>query len=1028
MKRQQVVTLAIALLCGLASPVRSVSSADPTEVAFGRDVRPILADKCYPCHGPDEAAREADLRLDDLAEARYVLEPDGELPSQLGQRISASDERQMPPASANLPLTDEERTILQQWLAAGAEYQSHWSFVSPVRGTLPPVADVSWIRNPIDRYILARLEAEELAPAPLASKERIIRRVTFDLTGLPPTLEEIDNFLSDNSDDAYRQLVDRLLASEAFGERMASDWLDVARYSDTYGYQVDRDRRVWPWRDWVIQAFNSNMPYDQFVTWQLAGDLLPDATDEQILATTFNRLHPQKVEGGSVPEEFRVEYVADRNHTFGTALLGLTLECARCHDHKFDPISQKEYYQLFAFFNNIDEAGLYSYFTPSVPTPTLDLANRQQKSQLQKLTQSVELAESHLVKTKRRETAAFDEWLLTSHGSPVSPKPIEYLDFEESAEYASGGNRIVSGPKGNALRLSGDDGVVLKTGNFRRTEPFTVSLLMKTPDFKSRAVVFHRSRAWTDAGSRGYQLLIEEGKLSASLIHFWPGNAIRIRTEDDFPIGSWHQVTVTYDGSGRAGGLRIYVDGLQAKSLPVRDNLTRQIVGGGGDQITIGERSRDRGFRGGEVDDFRVFDRVLSRIEVAQLQDATRFEAARQPTADLPPQAREALREYYFTTINDETQTARAKLTATREALAEFVDGLEEIMVMRELAIPRTSHVLLRGAYDAPGEVVQPATPEVFMSHSDHLPKNRLGLSQWLTDPRHPLTARVAVNRLWQICFGSGLVRTTEDFGSQGDVPSHPQLLDWLALELVDTGWDLKQVLRTIVTSATYRQDSNAPAAGFQVDPENRLLGRAPRYRMRAESIRDNLLAVSGLLVRRVGGPSVKPYEVAVSFKPVDADEGDGLYRRSLYTYWKRTAPAPVMMALDAAKRDVCATRRERTKSPLQALVLLNDPQSAEAARTIGRELSAKHGSNQDLMLEELFRRLTSRRPDPAESSIVRQMYREQLVHFQSHLEDAYAFLDLEFPAAADPTVARIAAAGTTASALMNHEDCVTRR
>ena len=314
------------------------------------------------------------------------------------------------------------------------------------------------------------------------------------------------------------------------------------------------------------------------------------------------------------------------------------------------------------------------------------------------------------------------------------------------------------------------------------------------------------------------------------------------------------------------------------------------------------------------------------------------------------------------------------------------------------------------------------------MSHSDHLPKNRLGLSQWLTDPRHPLTARVAVNRLWQICFGSGLVRTTEDFGSQGDVPSHPQLLDWLALELVDTGWDLKQVLRTIVTSATYRQDSNAPAAGFQVDPENRLLGRAPRYRMRAESIRDNLLAVSGLLVRRVGGPSVKPYEVAVSFKPVDADEGDGLYRRSLYTYWKRTAPAPVMMALDAAKRDVCATRRERTKSPLQALVLLNDPQSAEAARTIGRELSAKHGSNQDLMLEELFRRLTSRRPDPAESSIVRQMYREQLVHFQSHLEDAYAFLDLEFPAAADPTVARIAAAGTTASALMNHEDCVTRR
>ncbi len=1020
-----------------ASPARAIAAvlamvvggggvlAGPVE--FSRDVRPILSDRCFKCHGPDERARKSDLRLDRRDGALRVLAPGQLERSELARRIRSDDpDERMPPPSSKLSLSPGEIDTLLRWIEAGAPYELHWSFAPIRRVPVPAVERADWPRNEIDHFILARLEKAGIEPSPEASRERLIRRVTFDLIGLPPTLEEIDAFLADREPDAYERLVARLLERTEYGERMAADWLDVARYSDTYGYQVDRDRFVWPWRDWVIRAFNENLPWDQFVTRQLAGDLLPDAGDDAVLATTFNRLHPQKVEGGSVPEEFRVEYVADRLHTFATAFLGLTLECARCHDHKYDPISQREYYELFAFFNNIDEAGLYSYFTSSVPTPTLVLADPAARERIAEVERRIAEAERNVLTTADARVAAFEAWLDERPSEATVPGRIAHLDFESIGD---GPNRGVPGRVGQAVELSGDDGIGLEVGNFRRFEPFSVALWMKTPDFKERAVVFHRSRAWTDAGSRGYQLLIEDGRLSASLIHFWPGNAIRVRTREPVPVGEWLHVAVTWDGSSRADGLRIFVNGSQAACDVVRDHLTKNITGGGGDTIRIGERFRDRGFTRGLVDEFQVFDRELTALEVAHLHDGESLTTAlRSPAAALGGARREALLAYYLSTVDAEYARALAGLRAAREERSKAVDGLREIMVMRELPERRPTFRLHRGAYDAPREPVESATPDVLSAFGDR-PRNRLGLAQWLTDPEHPLTARVAVNRLWQLCFGRGLVDTPEDFGSQGRPPTHPELLDWLARDFVDSGWDIKRMLARIVGSATYRQVSTASPELRARDPENRLLARAPSYRLAAEMIRDGALAASGLLVRRIGGPSVRPYELAVSFKPIKPESGEGLYRRSVYTFWKRTAPAPAMMTLDASKRDVCVVRRERTSSPLQAFVLLNGTQYVEAARVLGERLLRKHGEDVDALVVELFRVLVSRRPDAREMGVLRALFEEQLEYFSRHTDRALEYLKTG-QAPFDPSIPpqRLAAAGVLAGAVMGYDESLVKR
>ncbi|MFT7643467.1 MAG: hypothetical protein ACI9G1_005232, partial [Pirellulaceae bacterium] len=853
----------------------TVAIAD-SPVEFSR-VRSILSNKCFKCHGFDEEARKGDLRLDNSDAAAEVLNRQDPAKSEFLKRIVSTDpDERMPPAESKLSLTKSEIDVLSRWVKSGAKYEGHWAFIAPTTVAVP-ATNGEWAKNEIDQFVLKRLQAEGLVPNDEASKQRLIRRVAFDLTGLPPTLKEIHEFV-EGGDDAYEKLVDRLLERESYGERMAATWLDVARYSDTYGYQVDRDRFVWPWRDWVIKAFNSNMPYDQFITWQLAGDLLPNATDEQILATTFCRLHPQKVEGGSTPEEFRVEYVADRNHTFGTAFLGLSVECCRCHDHKYDPISQKEYYQLFAFFNNIDESGLYSYFTNSVPTPTLLMTDDAKKQQIAAIETKITQHEQALSELAKTRVDAYQEWKKNLAKTVAIEGQVAHQSFEG---YKNAANKSVQGRVGKAVELTGDDAVGMGVGNFRRFDPFSVSLWMKTPDHKERAVIFHRSRAWTDAASRGYQLLLENGKLSASLIHFWPGNAIRVVSKQPLPIDQWKHVVVTYDGSSLAAGLKLYLDGKSIDSEVVRDNLYKNMSGGGGDNIVIGERFRDRGFKGGQVDEFRVFNRRLTALEVATVAN----DSLEISLEDLAAVDTEGSYDYYLHAHDAEFKAALTALRSVREQRSGTIDGIQEIMVMRELQKPRDAYLLKRGAYNARGEVVVPMTPSAFSRLPVEGRANRLDLAKWLCDSQNPLTARVAVNRFWQLLFGTGIVRTPEDFGSQGAPPTHPELLDWLAHDFVKSEWDVKRLVKRIVMSATYRQASDVSPELLQRDPYNLLLARSPRYRLSAEMLRDNALSVSGLLVSKIGGTPAKPYELSVSFKPVGHDKGEGLYRRSLYTY-----------------------------------------------------------------------------------------------------------------------------------------------
>jgi hypothetical protein len=893
------------------------------KLSFNRDIRPILSDKCFPCHGPDEKKRDSGLRLDIREEALKerdgirAIVPGKPDESDVVARITSGDrDEMMPKPKAKLgALTLAEVEAIKRWIAEGAEYEPHWSFIS-----LKPVDAPG-----IDPLIERRLVARGLKPQPEADRNTLIRRVSFDLIGLPPTPQEVETFVNDSAPDAYERVVDRLLASPHYGERMAVDWLDVSRYADSYGFQVDREREVWPWRDWVVRAFNDNLPFDQFVTWQLAGDLLPSPTDDQVLATAFNRLHQQESEGGSVEEEYRVEYVTDRVQTFATAFLGLTFECARCHDHKFDPITQKEFYQIFSFFQNIDEAGLYSYFTMSPPTPTHVLADAATKKKLLELQTAVTDEEKKLAALRESKQDAFVAWLPSRPTAVKIPGEIGGFGFEslDNGKLANwidekqpatlkGENKLVAGRVGNAVEFTGDDPVDLPFGNFQRYQPFSVSLWLKTPDVKERAVVFHRSRAWTDAASRGYELLIEEGKLKWSLIHFWPGNAISIRAKDAPPVNEWTHVVVTSDGSSRAAGLRLFVNGKLAPSDVIKDTLTKDITGGGSDNISLGERFRDRGFKGGAIDEFRVFGRELTPLEaLATFDQAAANATLAKDFTELSKEERESMHDYFLATVDADWAKQLGPLKAARGGFAKAADEVREIMAMRELPTPKKAYVLSRGEYNQRRAEVQAGVPAALSPWPEGAPKNRLGLARWLTDPRHPLTARVTVNRFWQSIFGRGLVRTAEDFGSQGTRPIYPEVLDWLALRFIQSGWDMKALMKTMVMSQTYRQRSIADAKTMADDPDNELLARGPRFRLGAEMIRDNALAAAGLLSTTLGGGPVNPYEMSESFKPETPSGGDGVYRRSLYTNWRRTGPPPAMIAFDAPRRAVCIAKRE---------------------------------------------------------------------------------------------------------------------
>ena len=795
------------------------NAAQAEEIDFGRDIRPILSNACFRCHGPSEDTREADLRLDSRAGLldESVVVPGDLSASELIERITTDDpELQMPPAGSERILSEEEIELLKQWVEQGAPYELHWSFVPRRRSGPPAVATESWIRNPIDQFILARLDTEGLSPSPEADRATLIRRLTLDLNGLPPTPEEVDAFLYDNREDAYERLVDRLLATPHYGEQMALAWLDASRYADTHGYHVDSHRDMWMWRDWVIEAFNGNMPFDQFATEQLAGDMLPEPTISQQIATGFNRNHGINFEGGAFAEEFRVEYVVDRVHTTSTVFMGLTMKCARCHDHKFDPISQRDYYKFFALFNSVPENGIDGAFGNA--KPMVEFPSDEQRTQRDDI--NAEMEEMlRLIEQRRKDSA------------------------DDLAKWET------------SQRQKSDDAV------------------------------------------------------SADV------------AEDAKKIDKKKQAQI---------------------------------------------------------------DTILA-IAVDQRTDEQRTE----------------LRDLFLRNFDEMYQQHAARYRELKRQRREIEREIPTTMVMRDMEKPRPSYVLNRGQFDKHGDEVNPGLPSSLPAIPEGEQANRLGLARWLTDPSHPLTARVTVNRFWQQYFGSGIVKTAENFGSEGALPTHPALLDWLATEFIDSGWNVKQFQRLIVTSATYRQASRVSAEMYERDPENLLLARGSRYRLPAEIIRDNALAISGLLVPKIGGPSVLPYqpeklwdEVAFGIKSYSAqvyvqDHGEKLYRRGMYTFWKRSCPPPALSTLDAPEREVCMVRRERTNTPLQALVLLNDPTFFEASRVFAQRIMTEGGDDDRQRIRYAFRRATARFPTAAEQKLLSQVLESQQVLFAGDPEAA---------------------------------------
>jgi hypothetical protein len=801
--------------------IASQTSAADSMVDFNFEVRPLLSDRCYRCHGPDAGSRKGKLRLDTrdgalkkLEDGWAVVKPGDPDKSELIRRLFTDNEDDlMPPADSHLTLTAAEKDLLKRWIAEGAEFKPHWAFL-PVQSFVPPLLKkIAPDANPIDAFVLARLEKENLSPAKPASRETLLRRLALNLTGLPPTPAEIDAFTADKSADAYDKVVARYLSSPAYGERMALDWLDLARYADTYGYQNDVERDMSAWRDWVIKAFNENLPYDKFLIWQLAGDLLPNATREQRLATAFNRLHRQTNEGGSIDEEFRTEYAADRVNTVGTAMLGLTMECARCHDHKFDPIRQRDYFSLFAFFNSIDESGMYSHFTSATPTPAMPLWPPAREKQHIELKTRIARAESQLEKVARSAKGEFARWAKTAEIQ--LPPPLAHFTFDNVTNKTTPDLLSTNvakleddpTPVAGALQFSGDNQVVCKSVKpFLRTDPFSFSLRLKPAESQERAIILHQSKAWWDAGSRGFELTLDHGKPCFGLIHFWPGNAAVVRAKQALPLNEWSQLTVTYDGSSHATGIRLYRNGAPLETEIVRNSLTKDISYSETwtnryakqPPLTLAARFRDSGFKNGLLDDLRVFDVCLTPTEARLLAtDATTNPAnpkldGANKTARTSKSVDPSTFDYFLARHDEPYQAALAELKQLREAENKLIYEVPEIMIMAELPQPRVTHLLKRGAYDTPGEVVPRETPDWLLPFPKGQPRNRLGLANWMVDRKNPLTARVVVNRIWRIHFGRGIVASPEDFGLQGKLPSHPELLDWLADWFMENEWDVK--------------------------------------------------------------------------------------------------------------------------------------------------------------------------------------------------------------------------------------------
>ncbi len=1026
-------------------------SANGQAVDFNFQIRPLLSDRCFTCHGPDENKRVLNLRLDTpegvfgellTGEGKAIIPGQSEESVLVSRIRSHKDSYRMPPTDSNLSLTQDEIDLIVAWVEQGAEYKPHWSLIPLDPASLPQDVALN-----IDFFIERKLAQNQMAFSEEADKELLLRRLAFDLTGLPPAIDEMDAFLCDDSTDAYERAVDRLLASPHYGERMAMDWLDAARYADTYGYQADNYRPAWRWRDWVVRAFNENMPYDQFIKWQMAGDLLPNPSREQLIATGFNRNHPQNAEGGIINEEFRVEYVADRTNTLGKALLGYTVECARCHDHKFDPISHKDYYQLFSFFNNVDEGGQITWSKLDLPAPTVLLPNDKEEGDIQAAKRKIRDIESELDALRETRQEKFQQWLdaiqkekkeLTS----LSQKPIALFSLDDAtnqkiaSEVGGASGRVVDpvnmqiakpplqtaeGKFGGAIKLDGDHMLDFPGfGRFKRGQAFSVSVWVNLPDDLANGVIVHTNRGGVIYSFKGFQLSLTDHHFDVRLAASFPHNSIHLISNQPAPKQQWINLTVAYDGSSKAEGVSLYVNGINQDMTTKRDNLYRDIVFDKENietNLRAGARWRSKGMTGGLMDELAVFDRELTRLEARFLAGQT----SGAKTSD------EELYAFYLSNIDADYPQRLRDLEAARIETNFIIEQVEEVMVMAETPTPRQAYVLKRGAYDHYGEAVSADTPKSILAFPDSAPRNRLGLSQWLTDPKNPLTARVAVNRIWQLFFGTGLVETSEDLGSQGALPSHPQLLDWLALEFIESGWDVKALVKRIVMSQAYRQSSNTSEELRERDPDNRLLARGPSRRLSAEMLRDQSLAASGLFVDTIGGPSVKPYQpeglwaFGMNSKYVQ-DAGEKLYRRSLYTFWKRTVPPPSMNIFDAPSRSVCTVRRQQTNTPLQALVVMNDPQFVEAARILAERMMKNAETIKD-RIEFGFRLLTSRDPNTKENEILSGLFEAKLESFQKDPSKTIGLLsagEYQRDESLDP--AELAAYTVVASAIQNSD------
>ncbi len=1024
---------------------------------YNRDIRPILAENCFACHGPDSASRKAGLRLDkrEAAIEAGAIQPGKPAESDMIHRIFAEGKEHMPPAATKKVLKANEKELLKKWIASGAEYQPHWSLIAPVRPALPAVKNMAWVRNPIDRFILARLEQEGLTPAPEADRRTLARRLSLDLTGLPPEPAAVEAFVNDKSPDYYERYVDELMRSPAWGEHRGRYWLDLARYADTHGIHMDNYRETWAYRDWVIGAFNRNMHFDQFTIEQLAGDLLPNRTMDQQIASGFNRCNITTSEGGAINEEYLVLYDRDRTETVSQVWMGTTAGCAVCHDHKFDPFTMRDFYSLGAFFNNTTQPAMDGNIKDT--PPVIAVPRAEDRSRYHTLLTELASARKESDARKVAARAEFDGWVKTVKVESLAKSaPTEGLTFYAGLSEGKG-KTLESTLNGKSRPIAlakdaewengkistkaykvrpGEEIALPDVGDIDGSRGISYGAWVKMAGDSGGGAAFF---ARMDEGNayRGWDLWVQNNQVGAHIISKWQENAVKAVSRQRIRPGEWYHIFITYDGSGKAAGLKVYINGISQSTNVEADNLT------GSTKTTVpfkfAQRNGSARLDNVALQDVRIYNRPLTPQEVQTLAKSNRAEAILKKPADKrTAQEMNELYDWWLASIDKPYQELAKRVVDLNSERGQILARGTVAHVMQEKPGEAMAYILNRGEYDKRREQVKPATPQAMPPMPKDLPRTRLGLAEWLLRPEHPLTARVTVNRFWQEIFGTGIVRTSGDFGVAGELPINQELLDWMAVEFREGGWDVKKFFKMLVTSAAYRQSAEATPEKLEKDAANRLLSRGPRFRMDAEMVRDYALAASDTLVRKLGGPSVKPYQPSGVWEAVAMidsntriymqDKGDALYRRSMYTFWKRAAPPASMEIFNAPTREVCTVRRERTDTPLQALVTLNDPQFIESARHLAQIAIHEGGDSLERRVDVMARRLLARPFQPEELAVIKSSLDKLLAHYKANLDDAKKLITVgesKPDAKLDP--ATLAAWTMLANQLMNLDEVLNK-